>query len=117
NPVVRIPFTRWQFLTVNSSVSWRGTYWTESLDSAGVQVPQGVGRRFFDLRARVTGPVFNKIFNTPGSSYAEKFKHVIEPTLDLQRVTAIDVFDRIVRIDSVDQIPGSVTKITYGLNN
>lgn len=117
NPVVRIPFTRWQFLTVNSSVSWRGTYWTESLDSAGVQIPQGVGRRFFDLRARITGPVFNRIFNTPGSSYAEKYKHVIEPTLDVQRVTAIDVFDRIVRIDGVDSIPGSVTKVTYGLNN
>jgi LPS-assembly protein len=117
NPVVRIPFTKWQFLTVNSSVSWRGTYWTESLDSAGVQVPQGVGRRFFDLRARITGPVFNRIFNTPGSSYAEKYKHVIEPTVDIQRVTAIDVFDRIVRIDGVDSIPGSVTKVTYGLNN
>jgi LPS-assembly protein len=117
NPVVRFPFTRWQFLTVNSSLSWRGTYWTESLDATGLQAPEGVGRRFFDLSARVTGPVFTRIFNTPGRAYAERWKHVIEPNLVVQRVTAIDVFDRIVQNDPTDTIIGSVTRVTYGLNN
>jgi LPS-assembly protein len=117
NPVVRIPFTKWPFLTVNSSVSWRDTYWTESLNSAGVQIPEGVNRRFFDMQARITGPVFNRIFDTPNSGYATKFKHVIEPTFTIQRVTAIDVFNRIVSIDGNDRIPGGVTKLIYGLNN
>ena len=40
NPVVRIPFTKWPFLTVNSTMSWRDTYWTESLNSQGMQVPR-----------------------------------------------------------------------------
>ena len=30
NPTIRFPFTSWPFLTVNSCVGWRGTYWTES---------------------------------------------------------------------------------------
>ena len=39
----------------------------------------GIGRRFFDLSTRITGPVFNRIWNTPNNGYAQKFKHVIEP--------------------------------------
>ena len=31
-PALRIPFTKWSFLTANSSLAWRGTYWTESIE-------------------------------------------------------------------------------------
>ncbi len=129
NPTLRIPFTRWPFLTVNSTVSWRGTYWTESC------VTQTPGRRyalhrrepgadpgshrpeFFDFQTRITGPVFNRIWNTPGNGYAEKFKHVIEPTLAIQHATAIDKFDQIVRLDGTDFIVGNMTRFTYGVAN
>jgi LPS-assembly protein len=118
NPVVRIPFTRWPFLTLNSSVSWRGTYWTESRDAeSGLNVPEGLGRQYFDFSSRITGPVFHRIFDRPGGAYAEKFKHVVEPTLAIQRVTAIDEFDRIVRLEGSDYIVGNVTRLSYGLNN
>jgi hypothetical protein len=80
-------------------------------------VPDSVDRRFFDLQARITGPVFNRIFDKPNSTYATKFKHVIEPTVVIQRVTAIDVFNQIVRIDGADTIVGGTTRVTYGLNN
>jgi LPS-assembly protein len=117
NPTLRIPFTRWQFLTVNSAVSWRGTYWTESLNTGGVQVPESIRRQFFDFSSRITGPVFNRIWNTPNSGYAQKFKHVVEPTLTIQRVTAIDNFSRIVQLEGNDFTVGSVTRYTYGLAN
>jgi LPS-assembly protein len=117
NPVVRFPFTKWPFLSVNSTVSWRGTYWSESQNAAGVQVPDSLNRRFFEFQTRITGPVFNRIFDTPQNGYAQKFKHVIEPTVVVQRVTAIDVFDRVVRIDGSDSIVGGTTRVTYGLNN
>ena len=117
NPSLRIPFTRWQFFTVNSAVSWRGTYWTESLlDDQSTQVPVGIGRRFFDFTTRITGPVFNRIWNTPNNGYAEKFKHVIEPSLSITRVTAIDNFKRIVKLDGVDNYIGT-TRFNYGLSN
>ena len=116
SPTLRIPFTRWQFFTVNSVVAWRGTYWTESLDERNLQVPVGLGRRYFDFQSRLTGPVFNRIWNTPNNGYAQKFKHVIEPSLTVQRVTAIDNFNRIVKLDGVDTIP-STTRYSYSLSN
>jgi LPS-assembly protein len=115
-PTLRVPFTRWPFLSINSSVAWRGTYWTESLEN-GVQVPESVGRSYFDFSARFTGPVFNRIFNTPGNGYAEKFKHVIEPTFVVQRVTAIDNRNAIVQLEGADYVVGNVTRLTYGLSN
>ena len=76
-PTLRIPFTRWPFLTVNSTIGWRGTYWTESLVD-GQQVPEPIGRQFFDFNSRITGPVFSRIFNA-GATEGLKLKHVIEP--------------------------------------
>lgn len=116
-PTVRVPFTRWPFFTVNSSVSWRGTYWTESLDAVGRQIDDSIGRQYFDFQARVTGPVFNRIFDTPDNGFASRWKHVIEPTLLVQRITAIDNFDRIVQLESPDYVVGNVTRYTYGVAN
>lgn len=117
NPTVRLPFTRWPFLTVNSTASWRATYWTESLDPKGVQVPEGIGRRLFDFQTRVTGPVLNRIWNTPENGYAQKWKHVVEPTFAIQRVTAVDNFNRIVQLEGPDYIVGGTTRLNYGLSN
>ena len=115
-PVVRVPFTRWPFLTANSVVAFRTTWWTESV-VGGAQVPDAIGRQYFDFQTRITGPVFNRIWNTPGNGYAEKFKHVIEPTLSIQRVTAIDEFDRIVKLEGSDFERGNLTRYTYALSN
>ena len=48
---------------------------------------------------------------------AERFKHTIEPFFNVQRTSSIDNFDRIVKIESVDQVYGNTTQFTYGLNN
>lgn len=118
NPVLRIPFNRWPFLGITSAVSWRGTYWTESLsEPPRTQVQEGLGRQYFDFSARISGPVLTKIFNPPEGSTRQKFKHVIEPTLAIQRLTAIDVFDRIVKLESTDFTVGNVTRYTYGVTN
>jgi len=117
NPTLRIPLSNWQFFTVNTSVGWRGTYWTESLNAQRVQVPESISRSYIDFQSRITGPVFNRIWNTPNNGYAEKFKHVIEPSLVIQRVTAVDQFDRIVSLDGSDYVIGNVTRYTYSLAN
>jgi lipopolysaccharide assembly outer membrane protein LptD (OstA) len=116
NPVLRFPFRRWPFLTANSVVAWRGTYWTESLDDDGAQVPDALGRQYFDFNTRITGPVFNRVFNPPDDA-GTKFKHVIEPTLSIQRLTAIDQFDRIPKLEGGDYTVGNVTRYSYALSN
>jgi LPS-assembly protein len=111
-PTLRFPYTKWQFLTFNNTLSWRETYWTESLQN-GVQVNDPIGRRYFDMSTQITGPVFDRIF---GES-ERKLKHVIEPTVTIQRVTDFSEFDNIVPLESADFVRPNVTKITYGVNN
>ena len=119
SPTVRIPFTRLPFLTVNSSISWRGTYWTKSYDGPDTKniIDQPISRRLFDFETAITGPVVSRIFNTPDSGYADKLKHTIEPFVNLGYTTAVPEFDRIVQWESVDGIVGGTTQVTYGVTN
>ncbi|RPJ83639.1 MAG: LPS-assembly protein LptD, partial [Acidobacteria bacterium] len=109
-------FTRLQFLTVNSSISWRGTYYTESLDPVTrQQASEGLFRKYFEMDARVVGPVVQRVFNTPGNGYAERFKHTVEPFFNVRRQTLIDRFDDIVKLDGTDYTVGGTTQLSYGL--
>ena len=118
NPLVRVPFTRWPFLTFNTSVGYRRTHWRESIDlETGEQVGTPLSRSMIEMGAEITGPVFVKIWDTPNTAYSERMKHVIEPWVTVERTTAVDNFEQIVRIDSTDSIVGATTRIRYGLDN
>ena len=65
----------------------------------------------------MTGPVFNRVWNTPDNGYAEKWKHTIEPFFNVQRVTAIDNFDEIVKLEGPTTWWAARRGIDYGLNN
>ncbi|MCC7416458.1 MAG: LPS-assembly protein LptD [Acidobacteria bacterium] len=122
NPQIRVPFRRWQWFTVNSTLAWRDTYYTRSQTAATetatpALVDEGVNRRYFTAASQVIGPVFNRIWDTPQNGYAEKFKHTIEPSLMIQRTSSIDSYDRIVQLEGVDFIVGDVTQLNYGLTN
>jgi LPS-assembly protein len=121
SPQIRYPFKKWQWFTVNSSLSWRDTFYTRSYqinpDLSKVVTDDDLNRRYYTMQAQVLGPVFNRIWSTPGNGYAERFKHTVEPFLNVQRTSAIDGFDRIVQIDGVDTIVGNTTNYTYGVNN
>jgi len=118
-PTVRFPFTKLPYLTFNSSLGFRETYWSDSLTPEGIRppVPQSIFRRYFTLGTTITGPVFTRIFNTPDDTYAQKWKHVIEPTVTIQRTTNFDDYNRIVKLEGTDFTQGGVTSMTYGLNN
>ena len=66
---------------------------------------------------QVTGPVFSRIFNRPGSGYAEKLKHSIEPFLNIERISPIDDFNQYVQLDGTDTIVGRSTRLSYGVAN
>jgi lipopolysaccharide assembly outer membrane protein LptD (OstA) len=122
SPQIRFPFKKWQWFTVNSTLAWRDTFYTRSLatdpeTNTKVTVDKSLDRRFFTMQAQMVGPVFNRIWDTPDNSYAEKFKHTVEPFLNIVRTTAIDNFDRIILIDGTDYIVGGNTQMTYGVNN
>jgi LPS-assembly protein len=122
NPQIRYPFKKWQWFTVNSTLSWRDTYYTRSVitDPVTLQpttVDNPLNRRFFTLSSQVVGPVFTRIWDTPDNSYAEKFKHSIEPFVNVTRTSTFERFDQIIKIDGTDQFVGGNTSYTYGVNN
>ena len=122
-PQIRYPFKKWAWFTVNSTVSWRDTYYTRSYApagdtaaAAGTVIDTGVNRTLYTIQAQIVGPVFNRVWDTPQSGYAEKFKHSIEPVMTINRTSSVDNVDRIVKLDGIDNFVGGTT-LTYGLNN
>ena len=123
-PQIRYPFKKWQWFTVNSVVNVRDTFYTRSQDpnttdpvtNSPALVDQSLNRRYFTLQTQIVGPVFNRIWDTPDNGYAEKFKHSIEPFLNITRTSSVDDYQRIVVFDGTDTIIGG-TRYEYGLNN
>jgi LPS-assembly protein len=117
-PTLRFPFTQLRWLTVNTSLSLRETWWSRSrVAGTNEFVDDGISRRYAQLSTRIVGPVLNRVFDTPGFGYAERLKHTIEPYVDIRRVTKVDNFDEIIPNDGTDSIVGGTTSITYGVNN
>lgn len=117
-PTLRFPFTQLRWLTVNTSLSLRETWWSRSrVAGTNEFVADGISRRYAQLATRIVGPVLNRVFDTPGFGYAERLKHTIEPYVDIRRVTKVDNFDEVIQNDGTDSVVGGTTSITYGVNN
>ncbi len=125
-PQIRFPFKKWQWFTVNSSLAWRDTYYSRSCVASSDLLngcdpnfitDEGTNRRYFAAQAQMVGPVFVKVWDTPESGYAEKFKHTIEPSLNVTRTSSIDNYSRIVQLEGGDAVVGGTTQFQYGLTN
>jgi LPS-assembly protein len=125
SPQVRYPFKKWQWFTVNTSAAWRDTYYSRSQDPNAIDPATGqkliidnnLNRHYFTVGAQAVGPVFTRVWDTPDNGYAEKFKHSVEPYLNIQRTSSIDNADRIVQLDGTDYIVGNTTSLAYGVRN
>jgi len=123
SPLLRFPFKRWQWLTANSSAGWRETFYTRSLDPVATDPVTGeriilednLHRQYAVLQTQLTGPVFNRIWDTPGNGYAERFKHAIEPYLNVAWTSTIPNNNQV--LDNTDRIVGGSTGYTYGIRN
>jgi LPS-assembly protein len=123
-PRIRFPFKRWEWFTVNSSLAWRDTFYTRSDavdpvtgDRTGVVLDESLNRQYFTMQAEMAGPILNRIWDRPGSTYAQRIKHTIEPFLRVERTSSIDDFNRIIQSDGTDYVVGGATRYAYGINN
>jgi len=115
-PQIRYPFRKWQWFTVNTSATWRDTFYTRSIDPVStLPIDQDLNRTYFAVQAQAVGPVFTRVWDTPDNHYAERFKHTIEPSVTISRTSAIDI-QKIIQIDGTDTVFGT-TRVTYGLSN
>jgi lipopolysaccharide assembly outer membrane protein LptD (OstA) len=121
-PSLRMPLSRWPFLNMNLQLSYRNTWYSESMEQVPgtvnfVQVEVPYTRNYGELRAEILGPVFSKVY-TPNNVFADRLKHVIEPSFAIQRTTNIEDFLRVPTLgSSYDRVVGDVTRVTYGLMN
>jgi LPS-assembly protein len=117
-PTVRIALSSLPFLTATTSASWRVTHWLESIDPQNrVQVPVRLTRQIVDVQATVTGPLIARVWQKPDSGYADRIKHLIEPSVTVQWVSPFDELTKVVQQDGVDSIVGGNMTLTYRLTN
>ena len=119
-PTVRAPlFGNVPFMSGTVSSSWRLTHWSESLDPlTGSPRPEPITRPLTEVKVEVTGPTVARVFQTPDSGYALRFKHQIEPGVSLQWLSPFNRFTEVVRNDSaIDCIVGGNTTLNYSLSN
>jgi hypothetical protein len=124
-PAVRFPFNKLAFLAVNASARFPTTFWSDSMALdvvngnpvvTGDRTGSPISRRFVELNANVNGPTLVRIWDAPKNSYAQRFRHSIEPFLSVTYRSAIDNFDAIPKVESSDSIVGNATSYSYGMN-
>lgn len=116
-PTLRVPLSRLSYLSVTTNAAARHTYFSRSVDATGAFVDEPVTRQYVSLQTDIIGPVFSKIWDTPGSDYSDRMKHVIEPTFAFEYITEIASQNRVPLTDSSIVAVGGATKVTYGLTN
>jgi LPS-assembly protein len=117
-PTLRAPLSKLTFLSVNSTAGYRLTAYSKSL--AGSQlVPESLRRQYFTTRTEAIGPVFTKIWDTPGSTSIQRMKHVVEPTFAFDYITEFANQTQVPRyvVDPSDYVIGGATRLTYGITN
>lgn len=116
-PQLRAPLLNAPFLAVTGNLTYRYTWYSQSLDEANEQVPVGLARQYAQMGAEIVGPVFSRVF-TPNNRIADRLKHIIEPSFALQRTTSIDNQDRVALLgSSYDFVVGGATRLNYALTN
>jgi LPS-assembly protein len=109
---------RLSFLEVNPEVGYRWTRYGTSFDvdeneESGL-FGDPLNRSFWEARVGVRGPIFSKVFNTPGFGYSDKFKHTIGPELTWTYRTRVEDFNSIPKFDGRDYYLGT-NQIAYAL--
>jgi LPS-assembly protein len=116
-PVLRRPL-RLSFLEVNPEVGYRFTRYGTSIgfnedDESGL-FGDPLNRSFWEAKLGLRGPIFSRVFNTPGFGYSERFKHTIGPELTWTYRTRVDNFSSIPKFDGRDYYLGT-NQIRYAL--
>lgn len=119
NPTLRAPIGHLSFLSLTTSVGYRFTAWSERLSApnATTQVATPIYRQLLDLRADFAGPTFTRIFDSPNSNYAKRWKHVFQPTFSVSKTTAFKDFSLVPKNDGIDTLVGGSTNLSYGIQN
>ncbi len=107
SPTLAYPFTRLSFLTFKTSLTGGYTHYTSRIDESGDILGEGIDRSFYQVQFDMRGPTLARIFDTPENSFAERYKHVIEPQVVWTYRSPIDDYDSIPKFDYEDYLQGA----------
>ncbi len=117
-PTLRLPLSTLPWLSATGAASYRLTHWLESIDPlTGLQSNVKLTRQMLDVQMDVRGPVFSRIFTPKENNYAERFKHLIEPNINVRWLSPFDRTNEVVKFDQVDYDVGGAMTLNYGLAN
>lgn len=116
-PSIRAPLSRLTYLSTVVTAAYRRTYYSRSLDETSRLGQEPITRQFLSLQTQVVGPVLTKIWDTPGSTYSARKKHVIEPAFWFDYITEIANQARVPAVDSAGVAFGGAMRFTYGVTN
>jgi LPS-assembly protein len=119
DPVVSMPLNPFPWLKVSPGVEYHLTYYTKSYAPGSDRqdvLDEGYLRRYAAYWVQLVGPIFGKVFHTPDNFYAEKYKHVIEPSVSYTYTQDIDPDGQSIQIDGIDRIY-PVNQLSFDLRN
>ncbi len=117
-PAIRAPLSRLTFLSINSSASYRTTYYSRSFDATRRVVPESYLRQYLSVRTDVVGPVATRIWELTDSGFAERLKHVVEPTFAVDYTTSFKGQTSTPLLSDIsDYVVAGAGRFTYGVNN
>ena len=117
-PSVRVPLSRLSYLSVNTSAGYRSTYYTRQAGLITPTQPGAYFRQYVSSRTDIVGPTVSRVFDRPEHDFANRMKHVIEPTFAVDFTSAIDDFRKTpISGDLTDFIVSNSTRLTYGVTN
>jgi len=70
----------------------------------GTITGEPLARDYLQIDMKIIGPSFYKIYFTPELGYADKLKHVMEPSISYNYISEPSNTDRIIYYDSVDYV-------------
>lgn len=119
-PTFRLPLLQRAWLDAQVTASWRGTWYSHrndpGVETGSAVVSDSLFRSLWSAGLTVSGPRFQRVFETPDWEFSPKLKHVIEPFVDYDWRPEASVDDaEVIRVDNVDATPGELSDLRYGV--
>jgi LPS-assembly protein len=101
--------------TITASGGGRATFYSNSIDPANRAVlSRNITRSYGEFELDVRPPAFARDFRRKSGTFF--FRHVIEPYVTYRRISGVNNFDRIIRVDYVDAL-ADTNEVEFGIAN
>lgn len=117
-PTLTAPYSPLPWLDISPSISWRGTFYTQSRQAGTTTtVDESVARSLFRGGVELVGPKLYRIYGGEEGGKRPRYKNVIEPHVGYEYRTADSGQISILQFDEIDTLTTASNQINYGLRS